>query len=148
MKDISELKRDVLDLDKFIKFELNESAKRFAVQQISFLAIHNPVDTGKAISNWFASVGFPKTKEIEAHSKGEKGSTREENVAQTIAAAKKAVANKKLGQSIYITNNVQYMDALNKGHSPQANPGWIAAVSDINEDNWKMKLPVRLGYKA
>lgn len=145
-KDIKQLAKDVLTFDKALKHQMNEGVKEFAVTQISFLAVGTPIDTGKAISNWLASVGFPKTKEVEPHAPGRFGSTKQLTVAETIAAAKESVKKKKLGQSLYITNNIQYMDALNKdGHSPQAPPGFIEAISDITERNWKLKFPAKIG---
>lgn len=147
MNDLEKLARDAKKLERDIKRAANEMAKDGAVGTAGALSAATPIDTGKAASNWLVSLGFPKTREIEAHEPGEGGSTKAANVAATVKAAREAVKNKKLGQNIFITNNIDYMDPLaNDGHSPQQpNPGWIEAVGNITERNWKNKFPTHLG---
>lgn len=40
------------------------------------------------------------------------------------------LAGAKLGDRVTITNEQPYMESLNRGHSKQAQPGWIQAVID------------------
>lgn len=69
-----------------------------------------PVDTGYARNNWLASVGSPR-----------KGTVKGVSTSLTRVMAKDT-ENKKL----YLSNNVQYINALNNGHSKQQPiPGFV-----------------------
>ncbi len=72
-----------------------------------------PRDTGFAVNNWLASSEKPRTDTTD--NRGESANS----VALTTGSIKK---NKKL----YLANNVQYIGALNNGHSKkQPVPGWV-----------------------
>ena len=144
MKDIKHLANDLKLFEKEIRKQANETAKEATVQTIGLLATHTRVDTSKALSNWRASVGFPKTAEIEPYYEGEQGSTREASIAATIENAIESVKNKRPGQNCFITNNVDYMDYLTSS-SYYNQPDWIEAVGNISERNWKFKYPTRIG---
>ncbi len=56
----------------------------------------------------------------DAYSAGQKGSTAAENTAAALEQAKKALAGYRVGFPIVLSNNVDYIDDLNKGKSAQA----------------------------
>lgn len=145
MKDIKHLASDIMSFEKALKKAANETAKEAIISTVSLLAVATPVDESTALSNWRGTVGFPASRKIEAYVPGEKGSTREASVAATIAAVRNSVKNKKPGQNGFITNNIDYMDFLAGGGSPQAAKGWIEMVVDISEKNWKFKYPTSIG---
>lgn len=145
MKKLNQLSADLKSFQKELRKAANESAKGLAVQTVRILASSTRVDTSRALSNWRATVGFPATKEIEPYFMGESGSTREASVGATIEAAKFSVRNKKLGQNVFITNNVDYMDYLANGPSLQGLGDWIETLANISERNWKFKYPVSIG---
>ncbi len=82
-----------------------------------------PRDTGFAVNNWLASSGKPRTDTTEGS--GESASS----VAMIAGSTQK---NKKL----YLANNVQYISALNNGHSnKQPVPGWVErALKEAKKD--------------
>lgn len=137
------LAEDAERMAKEMRKAASEAAKGMAVEIISRLAYATPVDTSRALSNWQLSVGFPKFREVEPYYMGQAGSTKEASASETVRAAEESVKNKKPGQAVFITNNVDYMEYLAKGHSPQQGPGWIELIGGISEDNWRNKrLPI------
>lgn len=116
------------DLDKAVgKIEEQASALgiKVATTIVTDLAFVTPVDESTAISNWLVSVGGPRRAEIDAHYPGKFGSTYGPSAQQTIADAKKVLAGKKPGETIYISNNLPYIKLLNGGSSKQAPAGFV-----------------------
>lgn len=64
------------------------------------------VDTTQAMSNWIATLDKPHEGEIEANVYGRKGQTAEQSQNVAISKAAVVIDNKKLGQSIFITNDL------------------------------------------
>ncbi|QYW02124.1 minor tail protein [Stenotrophomonas phage Sonora] len=81
-----------------------------------------PVDTGRAKSNWIAGLGSAPAGNIEPYAEGESGSTAQSNEAAAMAQAEGVIGryNGDLGVDIYISNNLPYIEELNKGSSAQA----------------------------
>ncbi len=76
-----------------------------------------PVDTGHARANWVPSIGAPHAGVVQGNAAGQAGSA--------------AVLTFKLGTgSLYISNNVPYIQALNYGHSKQAPRLFVEACVD------------------
>ncbi|MBA3755375.1 MAG: hypothetical protein H0X02_03745 [Nitrosomonas sp.] len=85
-----------------------------------------PVDTGRAKSSVVVTVGEASYIEtLEAYVPGTKGSTEGENIRAALAQAELALEHREFGEEIHININLPYIDALNKGHSPQATAGFI-----------------------
>jgi hypothetical protein len=99
------------------------------------LAKDTPVDVGTARSNWRISVGRPLVGKIAAYSPypsryrkpyGSGGNIGEgANLAGVISQGRNRLASYKSG-SIYVTNALPYIGALDNGHSRQTSPGFIA----------------------
>jgi hypothetical protein len=90
-----------------------------------------PVDTGRAISNWDASLGPKVAVYRPAAVPGEKGSTRSGSVAEALGRMLRAITAYKSGTSggsINITNAAPYIERLNAGSSSQAPAGFIESA--------------------
>jgi hypothetical protein len=96
-------------------------ATALAVDQTVVMA--TPVDTGRARSNWRVSTE-PSSEVYEAFSPGESGSTGGENSQAAIAQGQEAIAAA-TGDTLYISNNLPYIQPLNDGHSAQAPAGFV-----------------------
>lgn len=147
MSDLKKLEKDAKKLATEFRKQASILAVKKAIAMADALAAATPVDTSKALSNWQVSAGFPKTRQLEAYVAGAAGSTQEASVKMTQQAARRSLANKKVGQEIYITNNTKYIEELNKGHSQQQPPGWIEytaqfASSDFDRKNYKEFNPL------
>lgn len=109
--------------------------KEVALDTQYMLARETPVDVGTARSNWRISIGRPLRGRIRAyhpypsrHRKpyGPGGSKSERaNLSAVLNQGIGRLANYTKG-SIYISNTVPYIGPLDRGHSPQANPGFVA----------------------
>jgi len=86
------------------------------------VVIQTPVDTGHARANWRPALNAPALVPVTRADKTGAG---------TIARIKVVSAQFKAGDTVYLTNNVPYIEKLNEGSSPQAPPGYIQdAVKD------------------
>lgn len=71
---------------------------------------------GRARANWFVSVGTPNTSMVDnVDASGGVSIGRGDGVLKSV----------RLGQTIYICNNLPYIGALNDGHSRQAPSGFV-----------------------
>lgn len=117
----------------------NVMAKQAATAIIQDLALHTPVDQGTAVSNWQVTLDAPATTEIPALAPSPKGRTvkgvwqhnvspditRENNASLLLSSASEVIAAKQPGQTLYIANNLPYIELLNEGSSEQAPAGFV-----------------------
>jgi hypothetical protein len=89
------------------------------------LVLGTPVDTGRARSNWLVQINHEATTPVEPYVPGEKRSTEAANTQAALNHASRVVAERKRGQKIYISNNVDYIGKLNAGSSRQAPAGFV-----------------------
>lgn len=105
------------------------------------VVISTPVDTGFARSNWRASVGGPASSTISPYSPGNRlGRGEGANAAGAMSQAKAVAAARQPGQTMYLTNNVNYIGKLNAGSSAQAGPnfverGIVAGLASVRAGN-------------
>jgi len=86
------------------------------------LVMTTPVDTGRARSNWIATIGSPSNATRAAGS-----------ASAAIRSAKQVFAPKSIpkeGATLYITNNLDYVVFLNQGSSKQAPAHFVEAAID------------------
>lgn len=98
----TQLKQDL----KKVRVELNESVKTIARQMMLDITDNTVIDTSKAVSNWIATLDRPNQNVIEANALGSKGSTGGESIDITVLKANNAINSKKIGQPIFISNNI------------------------------------------
>ncbi len=88
-----------------------------------------PVDTGLARSNWRATISAPASGTIPPYAPGVKLGIGEGANASAAKAQQKQVIerfNVAKHTSIFITNNIPYIGALNAGSSPQSAGSMVA----------------------
>lgn len=93
--------------------------RKVALAVDSAVVLATPVDTGRARSNWQVEIGQPASGSIEPLAAGA-GST-----AASIDAAKAVIETAVPGDTIHITNNLDYIGRLNDGWSAQAPAGFV-----------------------
>lgn len=102
--------RFLKDLEKFSEKALKDAdrVRRGAIIEIlSGVSMATPVDTGRAAGNWQTTVSKPAE------------GTVDRNGAQASIAAGPSNLGK-LGESVYITNNLPYIKKLNDGSSKKS----------------------------
>lgn len=92
---------------KLIKLKSNELIKEIAFKILDDVTESTVVDTSKAVSNWVTTLDAPANSEIEANSKGKYGSTAEDSIGVVIAKSILPIKDRKFGQSLFITNNIE-----------------------------------------
>jgi len=135
---------DLLDLARALEKKkklIDESASALAVDTaekiVKDLVLNTPVDTSNALSNWIVTLGSKSTVVIPPHYLGSRGSTQKTSASEAINNARKQLKSKKVGQSIFITNNVDYIGRLNDGYSRQAPAGFVERAVLIGRKNIK-----------
>lgn len=128
---------------KDVKEGTNKLMRRIALAVDQTVVLETPVDTGRARSNWVVSTGSAFNAEIEpyaplpqrtdASKKGERA-----NAAGAIEQGQRALGAHDNGQTIFISNNLDYIGDLNRGHSAQAPPEFVqkatqAALAEIRK---------------
>ncbi|AHI60028.1 TPA: hypothetical protein NNT57_004606 [Salmonella enterica] len=143
-RNLLDLANDMSKLSKQVNKAANDAAIQVALTIVGELAFKTPVDTSKALSSWFVTLGSPTSLVGRAHYVGESGSTKNMSATETLAQARKVLSNKKAGQVIYITNNQPYIKRLNEGYSQQQAAGFVERAVLIGE--LKMKdIKVKIG---
>ena len=96
---------------KQVQENSNEVIKQVAATIAQTVIFATPVDTGHARANWLAGIGTEPTAEDPSEDKGG---------GATFGKVKAELAKRKSEQTIYISNNVPYINRLNDGYSAQA----------------------------
>ena len=97
-----------MDLNKYVKktkTEISEVRTAYAYALYSSIVRKTPVDTGRARANWNISAGRPDTSVTE--------NTR------TSPKPKTAIPNPEGDESIFISNNLPYIETLEYGGYPK-----------------------------
>jgi hypothetical protein len=93
------------------------------------VVLETPVDTGRARSNWIASIAAPILSDHEPYAPGAKlGKSERANAAAAMEQAQLVISAVKSGDDIYISNNVHYIGLLNEGSSAQAPSGFVQSA--------------------
>ncbi len=110
---------------KNIKSNTSLLVRRCATVVIEELAVRTPIDSGRAKSNWIVTLNSPTVARIEPHHFGVLGSTAPQTI-KTVQARAAIVINRfKIGDTVIIQNNLDYIVDLEKGSSKQSPAGFI-----------------------
>ena len=118
--------KNLRDLSISLK-KLNSKIERFSesiVKDVSArilkdLAFLTPVDTSLAISNWQVSIGSYSSSTVPHYFKGKSGSTFQASYSQAYSVGYSIISQFKNGRIVYIYNNLDYIEDLEKGYSDQ-----------------------------
>lgn len=103
----------------------NRIIKRLALAIDQAVVLETPVDTGRARSNWITSVSTPNRSRIPPYREYSRGSKAEgagkgeaANAQAAIQQAQTVIAGRQPEQTIYISNNLDYIGILNSQDTP------------------------------
>lgn len=113
--------------------------RRLALGIDQRLVLNTPVDTGRARSNWLASVGTSRSDTIEEYvpNSKEKAGELGPNAIAAIQQADAALKTCPDFPVIYLANNLPYIQRLNEGSSVQAPAGFVEAAIDAETSVFK-----------
>jgi hypothetical protein len=99
---------------KLIQVKASDKVKDIAFKVIQTAIDNTKVDTSRAISNWQISVGKEENNLKKAYYYGFAGSTKEQSRLTTLVHANDALRDKKIGESVFITNDVDNPESSEK----------------------------------
>lgn len=79
---------------------------------LDYVVRNTPVDTSMALSNWTPTWGTPSSRVRSPFYAGKTGSTYAESVEETLIAGGNVLSIPEVETNLYITNNVDYIEAL------------------------------------
>lgn len=94
--------------------------RKLAIDLLAKVVKKTPVDTGHARFNWQLAIGTPNKDELDG---------KDKIGVKTNAKGVAAIAGHLPYQTIYLTNNVPYIGALENGHSKIQAPHGMLSVS-------------------
>lgn len=123
---------DIGKFAKLLELRVNIVLQRLALDMMGRIILRTPVDTGRARSSWDLSIGTPSEwVPPEREGKGKKivagqTFTMSDNAGSSVdskafATAKDITAT----QPVFIVSNLDYIEALENGHSKQAPVGMV-----------------------
>lgn len=109
---------EIGDFEKKALGRIRNFRRALAMKVFSRVILRTPVDTGRARANWQCTMGSPADGVLEAEDKsGAEAMARARDVSVGIGTD---------DRSIFLTNNLPYIEALENGHSGQAPQGMVA----------------------
>jgi hypothetical protein len=109
----------------------NKIKRKAALAIDQTVVLSTPVDTGRARSNWQVQLNSPNTTVRSAYSPGKKlGKGDSSNASAAIAQGSLVIGQSKPGDSIYVSNNLDYIAKLNAGSSAQAPAQFVEEAID------------------
>lgn len=125
MASLSEFNKRIRVRTTRIVANTDRLVRRAATAIDQALVSSTPVDTGRARSNWIASINAPASSVIEAYVPGVEGVTGAQNAQAALTQAAGVISGYKTGQEIHLTNNLPYIGRLNDGFSRQAPANFV-----------------------
>lgn len=114
---------------------LNEMVRKVGIVADQTLVLSTPVDEGTARSNWQVALDAPIRSEIPPYAPGKGlGIGESANAQGALAQGQAAIGQYKNGQTIYISNNLPYINRLNDGWSAQAPAGFVEKAVQLASD--------------
>jgi hypothetical protein len=119
--------------------EVEKHVRAAALRVDQVVVVGTPFDTGRARGGWILTIGTPSA---------ETNTPLDPSGAGAISQAAGAVRGFQAGRgvlgSIFITNNVEYILPLERGHSAQAPAGMVAQAVEAGAD-YVRKARINIG---
>lgn len=106
---------------------LEKKVQAAAILIDNHLVLNTPRDTGRAAANWLPSLDVPDLTIIPPSETGERNSVSRD------ADIQASLTQFSFRNTIYITNNLPYINRLNEGHSDQHEGGFVEAAISIGK---------------
>ena len=128
---LGQFAKRIRDIGTQVPRRANAAVRKAAIAIDHALVLTTPVDTGRARSNWLASQGSPTGSEVMPTSAQAAIAAAEAAIGTSPPVGAGGPAEGDL--TIFITNNVDYIEFLNQGSSAQAPAGFVEAAVQIGD---------------
>jgi len=118
-RELIQFNKEIRDFATSIPDRLTTLQKKIVLEALRRLVQKTPVDTGRARGNWQVTIGRPASGQLDP---------TDADGAATIAKGRAAMAGLKDDHVVWISNNVDYIEDLEHGHSRQAPHGMLAVT--------------------
>lgn len=119
MADLRQFSIRIRDVAKGVPVRTDRMVRQVILVCTATVVLRTPVDTGRARSNWQATVGPPAVGTLPEPASPGEGAQR------AVQAANTAASTYNGGGEANITNNLPYIGELNRGHSQQAPANFV-----------------------
>jgi hypothetical protein len=113
---IREFEMGLKEFADSIPQQVGQLHRAVMLEGLKGVVLMTPVDTGRARGNWQVSIGSPAVGELE---------TTDKAGGSTIAKGSQGIQQVQPYTVSWITNNLDYIEALEGGHSQQAPAGML-----------------------
>lgn len=124
MANILEFKADIAAFAKKLQIKKSTVVKKVVLDLWKGITARTPVDTGRARANWFVTQGSPTTR-VDLHQGAKTGAVPAPELPD--------VSGITGDESVFIINNLPYIEALENGHSKQAPAGMVKLAIQAEE---------------
>lgn len=125
MSSLRQLAENMRKLARELPLRANVLSMNVSIAILNDLIRVTPVDTSAAISNWQVGLDVMPTGVIQPYFAGFRGSTVSQSSSATLENGLGTIHFKQPGQSVHITNNLDYIIKLNDGSSKQAPANFV-----------------------
>ena len=115
-------RKEVARLNNYYSSEIKKAMKIGIVEALRQVTISTPVDTGRARWGWFLTINVPS---VETPLEGKYSAPKINERMQAIND------NFTISDTLYLTNNVDYIGRLNDGYSKQAPARFVEKSAKI-----------------
>lgn len=123
---IEEVKKNLIKVMVGIDEFTTETQRKLALNIDKNVSRATPVDTGRARGNWIPNLNSPNPTPLELDQLGSKPDINS------------VLGDLKMGDIIYISNNLKYIGSLNDGHSKQADAGYVYQAVLVSKEELKL----------
>ena len=116
---MNDYKKQIADVKKGIDDLGDRLLAQTSLAVLGQVVMATPVDTGRARSNWHLDVDKPVR------------TTTEDTTSQNLEEGRAASETVKGDDTVYISNNLPYIERLNDGHSKQAPANFVESAAII-----------------
>ena len=117
--DARKIEKSIKRVTVELEGEILKDMRRLAIAADAQLVANTPRDTGRAAANWLPALNVPRRDEV-----GKAG----DEFPNPLAKAASEIVGVKIGDSIFLSNNLPYILRLNDGHSKKAPSGFVEAA--------------------
>lgn len=102
-----------------------DELKKVTILAFETMVTRSPVDTGRFRGNWKGGI---ERVDLSVDEAGQEGAQRGAALSGREVANMQGAIGAKIGQDVYISNNLKYAQGLENGRSPQA-PGGVLHIT-------------------